>query len=115
MASIPEQSSCNEPHRAPELNNPAKITHVADDKEDSVARNPVMQCHLPPHPHGLSFPSYEAYEVHYQQNHVHRCTECHKNFPSDHYLNLHIAENHDPLNDARREKGDKTVGDGPYL
>lgn len=74
-----------------------------------------MQCHLPPHPHGLSFPSYEAYEVHYQQNHVHRCTECHKNFPSDHYLNLHIAENHDPLNDARREKGDKTVGDGPYL
>ncbi|MCJ1247226.1 hypothetical protein MMC30_004440 [Trapelia coarctata] len=67
----------------------------------------VMQCILPPHD-PLSFPSYEAYDVHYAQDHTNRCLECHKNFPSEHFLNLHIAENHDPLNEALRAKGEKT-------
>lgn len=66
-----------------------------------------MKCLLPPH-QPLSFSSYEDYDVHYQKTHVNRCSECHKNFPSDHYLGLHIAENHDSLNEARRARGEKT-------
>lgn len=83
---------------------------MATSGENAVRQDSVMRCYLPPHPYGVSFSSFEAYEVHYQKCHVHRCTECYKNFPSDHYLNLHIAENHDPLNEAKRDKGEKTVG-----
>ncbi|KAF2816092.1 uncharacterized protein BDZ99DRAFT_458004 [Mytilinidion resinicola] len=66
-----------------------------------------MKCLLPPH-QPLDFTSFEDYEVHYQKAHVNRCQECHKNFPSDHYLGLHIAENHDPLNEIKRSRGEKT-------
>ncbi|OQE92412.1 hypothetical protein PENNAL_c0007G08259 [Penicillium nalgiovense] len=68
----------------------------------------VMHCSLPPHPETLSFTSYEDYEVHYLQSHVNRCSECSKNFPTGHLLNIHIEENHDPLAAARRARGDKT-------
>jgi hypothetical protein len=67
-----------------------------------------MSCHLPPHP-PLTFANAEDYEVHYLHQHTNRCHECRRNFPSDHYLCLHIAENHDPIADARRERGEKTV------
>ncbi|KAL4870506.1 hypothetical protein BDV12DRAFT_165736 [Aspergillus spectabilis] len=70
----------------------------------------VMHCSLPPHRGALSFASYEDYEVHYQQAHVNRCTECGRNFPTELFLNLHIEENHDPLAAARRERGEKTYG-----
>jgi hypothetical protein len=43
-------------------------------------------------------------------NAVNRCSECHKNFPDEHFLHLHIGENHDPINEAKRDKGEKTVG-----
>jgi len=56
----------------------------------------------------MSFVTYAEYETHYQQAHTNRCTECSKNLPSAHFLELHIAENHDPLLAARREKGGKT-------
>ncbi|KAJ6185584.1 hypothetical protein N7519_006885 [Penicillium mononematosum] len=52
----------------------------------------------------------EDYEVHYLQSHVNRCSECSKNFPTGHFLNIHIEENHDPLAAARRARGDKTYG-----
>lgn len=68
-----------------------------------------MHCSLPPHRETLSFTSYEDYEVHYLQNHVNRCSECSKNFPVGHLLNVHIEENHDPLIAARRARGEKTV------
>ncbi|OQE24867.1 hypothetical protein PENFLA_c009G09412 [Penicillium flavigenum] len=70
----------------------------------------VMHCSLPPHRETLSFTSYEDYEVHYLQSHVNRCSECSKNFPTGHFLNIHIEENHDPLAAARRARGDKTYG-----
>ncbi|KXG49733.1 Zinc finger, C2H2 [Penicillium griseofulvum] len=70
----------------------------------------VMHCSLPPHRETLQFTSYEDYEVHYLQCHVNRCSECSKNFPTGHLLNLHIEENHDPLAAARRARGDKTFG-----
>lgn len=69
----------------------------------------VMRCFLPPHPQGMTFSSYEEYDVHYAKAHVNRCLECRKNFPTEHYLGLHIEENHDPLNEARKARGDKTV------
>ncbi|KAF2138145.1 uncharacterized protein K452DRAFT_201796, partial [Aplosporella prunicola CBS 121167] len=65
-----------------------------------------MKCLLPPH-EPLSFPTYTEYDVHYQKHHTNRCLECRRNFPSTHYLNLHIAENHDPINEARKAKGEK--------
>lgn len=83
---------------------PSKYIEMADDGP-SVD---VMQCLLPPHD-PISFSSYETYDVHYAQDHTNRCLECHKNFPSEHFLNLHIAENHDPLNESLRAKGERTV------
>lgn len=85
-----------------------KIVHIDSESvvEDHLA---VMRCSLSPHP-PLSFDSFEAYDVHYQQTHMNRCAECQKNFPDEHFLHLHIAENHDPISAARRHQGEKTVG-----
>jgi hypothetical protein len=68
-----------------------------------------MRCSLPPHRQTLLFASYEEYEVHYNKIHVNRCMECRKNFPTEHFLNIHIEENHDALIGVRRERGEKTV------
>ncbi|KAF2641841.1 hypothetical protein P280DRAFT_468349 [Massarina eburnea CBS 473.64] len=70
-------------------------------------RRAVMKCSLSPH-QLLEFASFEDYDVHYQKQHMNRCSECHKNFPDDHFLHLHIAENHDPIRAAKMEQGEKT-------
>ena len=80
--------------------------HLPDTASLSVE---VMRCSLPPHKGVISFASYEDYEVHYLQEHVNRCAECRKNFPTRHFLELHIEENHDPLVATRRDRGEKTV------
>ena len=67
----------------------------------------TMRCSLPPHK-PLSFSTYSEYESHYQQAHTNRCLECRKNFPTSHFLALHIAENHDPIAATKREAGEKT-------
>jgi hypothetical protein len=85
-----------------------KIPHVDADTARS-AKHTVMKCMLPPHK-PLTFDSYEEYDIHYLKTHVNRCTECQKNFPDEHFLHLHIAENHDPINAAKRDRGEKTVG-----
>ena len=82
---------------------------------DSIPVSEVMRCALPPHRETLSFTSHEDYEVHYQQAHVNRCSQCSKNFPTGHFLELHIEENHDPLAAARRERGEKTVSAPHFL
>ena len=69
----------------------------------------VMRCSLPPHRDTIAFASYEEYEVHYAKVHTNRCLECRKNFPTEHFVGLHIAENHDPLNEARKARGEKIV------
>lgn len=85
--------------------------HLSDPTSPTNTRpTPVMQCSLPPHRETtLSFTSYEDYEVHYHQAHVNRCSTCGKNFPTSHFLDLHIEENHDPLVAERRGRGEKTV------
>ncbi|KAG9235517.1 hypothetical protein BJ875DRAFT_503975 [Amylocarpus encephaloides] len=66
-----------------------------------------MKCSLPPHRETLSFPSLEAFEVHYRKVHLNRCLECRKNFPTEYFLNLHIEENHDSIISVRKERGEK--------
>ncbi|KAH8600808.1 hypothetical protein B0O99DRAFT_609527 [Bisporella sp. PMI_857] len=67
-----------------------------------------MICSLPGHAQNLRFSTYEEYEIHYNKTHLNRCLECRKNFPTNHFLNLHIEENHDALAAVRRERGEKT-------
>ena len=69
----------------------------------------VMKCSLPPHAEPVSFSTFEEFEIHYAKIHAYRCSDCRRNFPTEHFLELHIGENHDPLNEARRAKGEKTV------
>lgn len=84
-----------------------KIVHL--DADSAILDQPTMRCSLAPH-EPLSFDSFEAYDVHYQKTHMNRCSECQKNFPDEHFLRLHIAESHDPINDLKRERGERTVG-----
>lgn len=69
----------------------------------------TLQCSMPGHPPGLKFATYHEYEAHYNSTHTNRCLECGRNFPSSHYLDLHIAECHDALVEIRKEKGEAVV------
>jgi hypothetical protein len=71
-------------------------------------RTTAMVCSLAPHKKPINFSSYSEYETHYQIAHTNRCIECHTNLPTPHFLDLHIAENHDPILAARRDRGEKT-------
>lgn len=86
----------------------SKIVHL--DPESGEAQPAAeMICSLPPHRQPLSFATYEDYEVHCLKTHTNRCTECRKNFPTEHFLNLHIEENHDSLVSVRKDRGERTV------
>ncbi|CAZ84728.1 unnamed protein product [Tuber melanosporum] len=74
----------------------------------SSEQTPSISCFLPPGCSGEPFASHEQFETHYIQAHSNRCHECGRNFPSLRFLDLHIAENHDPLTELKRERGDKT-------
>ncbi|RPB28724.1 hypothetical protein L211DRAFT_777959, partial [Terfezia boudieri ATCC MYA-4762] len=69
---------------------------------------PVISCNFLPHCNQRPFSSYAEFESHYHQQHSNRCHECHRNFPSERYLTIHIAENHDVFNELKKEKGEKT-------
>ncbi len=72
-------------------------------------RGETMHCALPPHASNpVVFATYSAYEIHYAQAHENRCSSCGRNFPTAHFLGLHISENHDPLRAVRKERGEKT-------
>ncbi|KAI4731545.1 hypothetical protein E4T49_00424 [Aureobasidium sp. EXF-10728] len=90
---------------AHDIQPPGKYTHL--DASTSNITNPAITCALPPH-HPIKFATYNEYEIHYHKSHVFRCLECAKNFPTDHFLSLHIAESHDPLNRVKRDRGEKT-------
>lgn len=85
------------------IGHPAKLAQVDRPDERAV----TMKCSLPPHK-PLTFKSYADYETHYNKSHTNRCIECTKNFPSEHFLNLHFEENHDPIMSVRRDQGEKT-------
>lgn len=48
------------------------------------------------------------FDVHYAKEHTNRCSSCGKNFPSAHYLTLHMDENHNPMREELAAKGEKT-------
>lgn len=83
--------------------------HSAKQIKTLRRQHTAMKCSLPPHHDTISFSTFEDFEVHYSQFHCNRCSNCRRNFPTEHFLLLHIGENHDPLNEARRAKGEKTV------
>ncbi len=70
----------------------------------------VMKCSLPLHKDAIEFQSQEDYEVHYLKEHTNRCSSCGKNFPTAHFLGLHIEENHNALRETLQAKGEKTYG-----
>lgn len=99
------------------MNNPAAPRQSKEPQLDEGSQPPPqssfsVKCSLPPHS-PQTFNSLEDLEVHYQKSHVNRCLECYRNFPSNHFLELHISENHDPFQTARREHGEKTVSTAP--
>ena len=106
----PLESSCSSPMSTDAAAHTPKYKQVDD---DSSAPPPVIRCSLPPH-EPASFSTYEDFDVHYAKVHANRCSECRKNFPTEHFLGLHIGENHDPLNEARRASGEKTVCNQPF-
>jgi len=97
---------------SPDLSNipTAKIVHLDLQPESGEASSAVvvMKCSLPGHRQTLSFASYADYDLHYNKFHTNRCLECRKNFPTEHFLNCHIEENHDSLVSIKRERGEKT-------
>jgi hypothetical protein len=106
--STPSARSAVHPSTISVTSNTLKFVHLDPDGGEAP---PVteMRCSLPPHRQTLNFSSFEEYDVHYAKTHVNRCVECRKNFPTEHFLNLHIEENHDALISVRRERGEKTV------
>lgn len=88
----------------------AKLSHRDPAVDDYQTEDNVkMTCWLPPHHAPLTFGSYREYESHYNLSHLNKCLECHKTFPSEHLLGIHIEEIHDPLVRVRRDNGEHTV------
>jgi hypothetical protein len=107
--STPCSGTIVQPSSIPATSNTPKIVHL-DSESGETPPVTEMRCSLPGHRQTLSFTSFEEYDVHYAKTHMNRCYECKKNFPTEHFLNLHIEENHDALVTVRRERGEKTVG-----
>ncbi|KAJ9626666.1 hypothetical protein H2204_010055 [Knufia peltigerae] len=75
---------------------------------DMSPSSAVMQCSLPPHREAVEFSTIEDFETHYAKDHTNRCASCGKNFPTAHFLTLHIDENHNPFRESLQAKGEKT-------
>ncbi|KAI0202262.1 hypothetical protein F4808DRAFT_449923 [Astrocystis sublimbata] len=84
-----------------------KITEL-DESAVDTSSDVAMRCSLPPHREILSFTTYGDYDAHYSKTHLNRCAECHKNFPSEHLLNVHFEDCHDVFAAVKREKGEHT-------
>ena len=97
-------STFDDPH------SPAKLVELDPEAVSDEPDETTMICSLPPHSsRPITFRSYDEYEAHYSKEHSNRCLECRNNFPSEHLLNLHIEEIHDPLVQVKRENGEHTV------
>lgn len=109
-SSPPEQDAGSTTERGVALQPPSKISELDPSHEDGSQDEPTaMRCSLPPHRNSIAFSSYGDFELHYHAFHTHRCLECHKNFPSNHILGIHIEECHDPLVGIQRDRGGHTV------
>ena len=86
---------------------PAKLSAAM---VDALPGDAVIQCTLPPHRDAMDFASVEGFEVHYAKEHSNRCSSCGKNFPTGHFLALHIDEHHNTFREALQSRGEKTYG-----
>ena len=100
-----------------QLEDERPATKIAELDESAVdtSSDIAMRCSLPPHRDVLSFTTYGDYEAHYNKLHTNRCADCHKNFPSEHLLNVHFEDCHDVFAAVKREKGEHTVRENPFL
>lgn len=98
-------SSASSDGQASTVASPAKLQEL--EVEDGTIHGHKMQCSLPPHP-PVSFASTADFDVHYAKEHTNRCSSCGKNFPSAHYLALHIDEHHNPVREAVAAQGERT-------
>jgi hypothetical protein len=106
-ASADDTGSLDDNDIEADITRPVKFSALARPETHELPL-PVMQCILPPHRHALDFSSIEAFELHYQQHHTNRCISCARNFPSAHYLSLHLDEYHNSLRAEIQAKGEKT-------
>ncbi|XP_067656957.1 zinc finger protein 511-like isoform X2 [Haliotis asinina] len=74
------------------------------DTED-CRRIPVFPCSIAGCPE--TFDTLLGYESHYNSVHRHTCSECRRSYPSNHLLEIHLREAHDPL--FSLQSGDKFV------
>lgn len=88
------------------VSSPAKLVEIDLDEQIRPAKF-VMQCSLPPHK-PLEFETADDFDLHYTKEHTNRCSSCGKNFPTSHFLALHLDENHNPVREALAAKGEKT-------
>lgn len=73
-----------------------------------VDQEPEIRCTIPPcHVNPICFRDYLTYEAHIMSTHNHICAECHKRFPSESFLYIHIDENHNPFFQISKERGEK--------
>ena len=119
-------ASAEAPQSSPQANNPhvcqeegkeevlhhRKYTHTDPTSPPTAATDTTaataMRCSLPPHKGTVVFNSYNDYEIHYVKEHTNRCSACGMNFPTAHFLGLHMEENHNSLREALQARGERT-------
>ncbi|XP_060079684.1 uncharacterized protein LOC132559090 [Ylistrum balloti] len=74
---------------------PSKHLLVVDEEASSSEGNQQFSCQLANC--GRKFNSHASYENHYGLVHSRVCQTCHKSFPTNHLLDLHILEWHDTM------------------
>lgn len=75
---------------------------------NNSSNNVIISCTFPPcHNNSPRFRDYFLYEAHIIQCHSFACSQCHKKFPSDSLLDIHIDENHNPFFQLEKERGGK--------
>lgn len=109
VSSLDRDTSTSEHNNSPESSETSQHAQKYAQLDGPDDHTASMRCLLPPH-RPVTFSSYLEYETHYAQVHSNRCSECKVNLPTAHFLELHIAENHDPIALAQRERGEKTFG-----
>ena len=71
--------------------NPNSLKEAQSSLSIDIRCNLLTQCAK------LEFKTYLDYESHYQITHTYTCIECQRILLSQHYLQLHITEKHDPF------------------
>ncbi|CAK7891747.1 hypothetical protein CAAN1_01S06898 [[Candida] anglica] len=80
--------------REDDLNNPVNPT----------TENSNIKC---PSCTDVYFSTYVAYEAHVLSIHTHVCNQCHRSFPTETILDIHVDEVHSSYFAAKKDRGDK--------